>query len=387
MRKRKGTKTEKENPLVIVNIDHFEILNNKETKTYFVEYWINCKNSNQTWTIKKRYFDFCQLHANLISNLGNSFYEKINFPTQIFHGHLDYSLKREIMLHNYLFSILKSEFCNNLFIEIFLDLRKYVVSKEIKFEINRKDEIYKINYNYKTNDEEEIELIKDKEIFVLDKDFESGWWYGHLKYKSDSVGFFPSNYIQIISENEIIKNEDILDIDAPNEIDEFMEKYNRKSYEDNILSYVQDIESLKEILNKEKLKITQLNNKTIVIRISKRRSLKRLPRNENKEKDEIFELFGEHEIPNEWIEIFEKAGLSKEEMKNPKILKYIMKKVKKFLKPIDSNIVSDPQIKNIPKKSIPPPKQKLSINKVEMKQVEKNDQPPWLIELKNRKKK
>jgi len=41
-----------------------------------------------------------------------------------------------------------------------------------------------------------------------------------------------------------LENEDILDFDSPSEIDEFMEKYNRISYEKNILSYVQNIDSV-----------------------------------------------------------------------------------------------------------------------------------------------
>ena len=53
---------------------------------------------------------------------------------------------------------------------------------EILFEIIRQDEIYKINYDYKTKDEEEIELIKDKEVCVLDKDFESGWFVIDINY-------------------------------------------------------------------------------------------------------------------------------------------------------------------------------------------------------------
>jgi hypothetical protein len=95
------------------------------------------------------------------------------------------------------------------------------------------------------------------------------------------------------------------------------------------------------------VKVTQLNDETIVIKISKRRTTKRLPSNENEflleqeqNKMEMMKIFGQEEIPSEWREIFEKAGLSEEEMKSPSTLKYVMKKAKKFLSPTELNTLN-----------------------------------------------
>jgi hypothetical protein len=87
--KRKETKFEQPNiPSTIhVELDNFKI--EKNDTIYSVEYIISCSCFAQQWTVKKKYLEFCQLHSNLILKDGNSFSDKINFPTLIFHGHLE----------------------------------------------------------------------------------------------------------------------------------------------------------------------------------------------------------------------------------------------------------------------------------------------------------
>ena len=188
----------------------------------------------------------------------------------------------------------------------------------------------------------------------------------------------------------------------------------------------------------EKVKVTQLNNKTIgrnyffniflifftieVIRISKRRTLKRLPSGggggnhnrgastatvggsdtidgnekelENIEREEMFKLFGQYEIPKEWYDIFQKAGLNEDEMNNPKILKYIMKKVTKYLKSIETNNLSIESKDQSESKISNTSSFQKSIESIELKKLNENpsekeiveNKPPWLIELEKRNK-
>jgi hypothetical protein len=159
------------------------------------------------------------------------------------------------------------------------------------------------------------------------------------------------------------------------------------------------------------VKVTQLNDETIVIKISKRRTTKRLPSNENEilleqeqNKIEMMKIFGQEEIPSEWKEIFERAGLSEEEMKSPSTLKYVMKKAKKFLSPTELNTLNKKgdERKNIPKEvvmdlegqqTIPKWKQDLIRKKsmkdnstVFIKPTTTDSIPPWKQELERKKK-
>jgi hypothetical protein len=56
-------------------------------------------------------------------------------------------------------------------------------------------------YEYKAQNSEEIELREGDIVIILDKSDE-GWWKGQLGH---AIGFFPSNYIELISEDEVMK--------------------------------------------------------------------------------------------------------------------------------------------------------------------------------------
>jgi hypothetical protein len=119
---------------------------------------------------------------------------------------------------------------NDLFVELFLDIRKYITSKNIEFEMKRKDEVYNVLYSYETEDKEEIPLKMNDQVIVLDKDVESGWWYGHTSSSSSMNGFFPSNYVDYIPNQKVV-SEDLLDLDAPHDMDDFVKKYNQSESE------------------------------------------------------------------------------------------------------------------------------------------------------------
>ena len=60
-------------------------------------------------------------------------------------------------------------------------------------------------YDYKKNDDSELDLIKGDKIKVLEKDEKTGWWYGYNISTPKVFGFFPNNYIGLsVSEKDKI---------------------------------------------------------------------------------------------------------------------------------------------------------------------------------------
>jgi hypothetical protein len=122
----------------------------------------------------------------------------------------------------------------------------------------RKDEIYKILYSYETEDKEEISLKEGDQVFVLDKDVESGWWFGHTKSSKQTNGFFPSNYVDYFpKKDQKVVQEDLLDFDAPHDMDDFVKKYNQSESElkSNLLMST-GLETMEDVRN---LKIQNLD--------------------------------------------------------------------------------------------------------------------------------
>jgi len=77
----------------------------------------------------------------------------------------------------------------------FLGLKDTVKETPIQTSKSEEKDVYITLFDYKKQDDTELDLKKGENIKVIEKDENSGWWYGHSIETPKICGFFPNNYL------------------------------------------------------------------------------------------------------------------------------------------------------------------------------------------------
>lgn len=107
--------------------------------------------------------------------------------------------KRRIGLHEFLIQLIRDDkMGDNSDVLEFLNIKEN--SKETKVTIapsksSEDKDVYISLYDYKKQDDTELDLKKGDHIKVIEKDETSGWWYGYNIDSPKVYGFFPNNYL------------------------------------------------------------------------------------------------------------------------------------------------------------------------------------------------
>jgi uncharacterized protein YgiM (DUF1202 family) len=84
----------------------------------------------------------------------------------------------------------------------FLQVKENTNEKKISSVKTPQDkDLYLALWDYKRQDDTELDIKKGDKIKVLERDESSGWFYGYLLDTPKVYGFFPHNYVAIVDEN------------------------------------------------------------------------------------------------------------------------------------------------------------------------------------------